>query len=232
MMGRLCCSVVTAALLALVPAEAFPATPTQCTGRPNAGTLRNGRELAPRPYLAIKHSSVGHTWGHPQLLQLVSGAAFAVANAVPGSVALVGDLSAEFGGFLSGHGSHQVGLDADVAFYVSNAQGAVALVDFEPFDALGRSLAHPGFFFDTYRNWILLSFWLSELRAVVTHVFVSPELRALLLDYGRQSPEFVRHVPLAIRVLQAHPNHADHFHIRIACPSDQGPACLDSAGQP
>jgi murein endopeptidase len=66
----------------------------------------------------------------------------------------------------------------------------------------------------------------------VTHIFVSPDLRQLLLEYGRQSPEFSRWAPLAAQVLHPHPTHTDHFHVRIACPSDQGAACLDDSGQP
>ena len=58
----------------------------------------------------------------------------------------------------------------------------------------------------------MLREWLSDLRIVVTHVFVSAELREVLLDYGRASPEFACLVPMATDVLRAAPNHADHRH--------------------
>jgi hypothetical protein len=111
---------------------------------------------------------------------------------------------------------------------VSDSEGR-PLDDFEAFGADGRSLVNPSRFFDGYRNWLMLREWLTELSVVVTHVFISSELRDLLLAYGRQSPEFARYVPLAQRVLHAHPTHRDHFHVRIACPSDRSRMCLDDA---
>jgi hypothetical protein len=60
----------------------------------------------------------------------------------------------------------------------------------------------------------------ADLRVVVSHVFIAPELRQLLLEYGRQSPEFARYIPLAEQVLHAHATHTDHFHVRTACPTD------------
>jgi penicillin-insensitive murein DD-endopeptidase len=215
-------------LLALALAAARSPAQTLCEGRPNSGVLRGARQLPTRPYLRIKAGSESRVWGHPLLLHLISRGARAAALAAPGSVALVGDLSAPTGGPLSGHASHQAGRDADVAFFVSNASGRpVVLEAFEAFDVSGRSLEHADHVFDAYRNWLLLREWLSELRVVVTHIFVSAELRQLLLEYGRQNPEFSRYVPLAGQILHAHPTHADHFHLRIACPTDQGSECLD-----
>lgn len=219
--------------MALTQAAPASAAQTVCQGRPSAGALRGGHPLEERPYLQIKRGSEGRTWGHAILLELLRRGARAAAAAVPGSIALVGDLSARDGGPLSGHASHQAGRDADVAFLVSDGRGEpVALDAFEAFGPQGRSLSSPDHFFDAYRNWIMLREWLSELRVVISHVFVSAELRRLLLDYGQQSPEFGRYVPLASQVLHVHPNHTDHFHVRIACPTDQTDVCLDDSGSP
>lgn len=220
--------------LALAVGLAAPPAAAQavCQGRPDAGVLVGGGELQPRPYLRIKAGSELRAWGHPLLLQLVSRGARAAAVALPGSIALVGDLSGPGGGPLSGHASHQAGRDADVGFLVSDRQGLPIVLDrFEAFDGQGRSLAHPDHVFDAYRNWLLLREWLAELRVLVSHVFVSAELRQLLLEYGQTSPEFQRFVPLAARVLRAHPAHTDHFHLRIACPTDQDARCLDGNDQ-
>jgi penicillin-insensitive murein endopeptidase len=194
------------------------AAQTVCEGRTSAGALRDGRQLQPRPFMSIKHGSEARNWAHPILLQLLSRGARAAAAAVPGSVALVGDLSAQEGGPLSGHVSHQAGRDADIAFLVADSQGRpVALDLFEAFGPDGHSLSNADHFIDAYRNWSMLREWLMDLRVVVTHVFVSAELRQLLLDYGRQNPDFARLVPLAAQVLHPHPAHTDHFHVRIAC---------------
>lgn len=223
----------TAAVLGLLAvlglgAAAPDADRTVCEGSPNAGTLRNGLQLEARPYLRIKAGSERNAWGHPMLLQLLSNGARATARAVPGSEALIGDLSARDGGPLPGHASHQAGRDADVGFFVSDSQGRPIRLDaFEAFSADGRSLSVPEHYFDGYRNWLMLRAWFSDLRVVVSSIFVSPALRQLLLEYGQQSPEFQRYVPLAAQVLHAYPKHADHFHLRIACPVGQGATCHD-----
>jgi penicillin-insensitive murein DD-endopeptidase len=219
--------------LAVSASTAPSVAQTVCEGRPGSGSLHDGALLAERPYLRIKRGSEAHVWGHPALLALVQRGARAAALAVPGSVALVGDLSSREGGPLSGHASHQAGLDADVALLVSDVHGRpVALEVFEAFGPDGRSLSNPDHVLDVYRNWLMLREWLSELRVLVSHVFIAPELRQLLLDYGKQSPEFVRYVPLAAKVLFPHATHADHFHVRIACPSDRVSGVLRDTGQP
>lgn len=206
---------------------------TVCSGSPSAGSLQGGRALEPRPYLRIKRGSESRRWGHALLLRVVNRGARLAAEAAPGSSALIGDLSAPRGGPISGHVSHQAGRDADVGFLAADDSGRpVALERFESFDARGRSLAEPAVFFDVYRNWLMLHAWLSDPRIPVTHVFVSSEVRALLLSYGASHPEFRSIAPLARRVLQPYPNHDDHFHVRIACPSDQGPECLDDLPKP
>jgi penicillin-insensitive murein DD-endopeptidase len=205
--------------LAVIASAAPTLAQNVCDEHPSAGRLQDGAPLVASPYLRIKRGSEARVWGHSALIALVHRGARDAAVAVPGSVALVGDLSAREGGPLPGHVSHQAGLDADVALFVADLQGRpVTLEAFETFGADGRSLANPDHVLDVYRNWLMLRAWLSDLRVLVSHVFIAPELRQLLLDYGRQSPEFVRHVPLAAQVLIAHPTHADHFHLRITCP--------------
>jgi penicillin-insensitive murein endopeptidase len=221
-------SLALALSLALVAPTA--AAQAVCASPLSAGSLPDGRQLQARPYLRIKRGSEARIWGHVVLLQLVSRGARSAAAAVPGSIALVGDLSAPEGGPLSGHASHQAGRDADIAFFVSDSAGqSVTLDTFEAFGSDGRSLTNSDHIFDAYRNWLQLREWLSELRVVVSHVFVSAELRHLLLDYGKQSPEFARFVPLAAQILRAHPTHADHFHVRVAPPTDQNSHCLEEA---
>ena len=228
--GALLALLVGVAWTAMSPASAAQ---TVCQGSPSSGALRGGSLLEQRPYLQIKKGSEDRVWGHPILLEVVRRGARAAAWAVPGSVALVGDLSAARGGPLSGHASHQAGRDADVALLVSDRHGhPVALDRFEAFEGDGRSVSNPDHVLDVFRNWLMLREWLTELRVVVSHVFIAPNLRQLLLEYGRQSPEFARYVPLAAQVLRAHPTHTDHFHVRIACPTDQSGLCVSDEVAP
>jgi hypothetical protein len=66
-----------------------------CDQRPNSGGLHESAPLVGRPYLRIKRGSEARNWGHRALLALVQRGARAAALAVPGSRALVGDLSAD-----------------------------------------------------------------------------------------------------------------------------------------
>jgi len=204
-------------LFALGLAPSSPAQPSQ-PGPSGTVALDGARTLSERSYLRIKQGSEDRVWGNPLLLELVRRGARAAAMAVPGSVTLVGDLSARHGGRLSGHVSHQTGCDADVALFVADGQGQPVMLNaFEPFGSDGRSLSNPSHVLDAYRTWVMLREWLRDLRVVVSHVFISAELRELLLEYGRQSPEFARFVPLAERVMHAYSGHQDHFHLRIQC---------------
>lgn len=218
------------------PALAVPPTPalvtdTRCAGAPNAGTLRGGVELKSRVYMRIKPSSLGAPWGHPLLVQLLARSSFAVAREYPGSVALLGDLSAESGGFLAGHASHQSGRDADVGFYFRREVGG----ELRPFlpprflhvDREGRARGARGVSLDLPRTWRMLRVWLTDLRVEVRHVFVAPHIRSLLLDYAKEDPELRALVPLASRVLSRDRKHTDHFHLRIGCPLDQGRDCRE-----
>lgn len=204
---------------AQMKARTKPAPLARCLGSPHAGRLENGMRLQARPYLRIKRRSRARAWGHPLLVQMLDAGARA-AGARPGAPLLVGDLSARLGGPLSGHASHQQGLDADIGFFATDSGGETAdLAAFVSFNKHGKS--SNGLVFDSRRNWLMLQSWLSDLRAPSLRIFVSAPLRALLLDYARAIPELRGFAPRAGRVLRPHAAHADHFHLRIGCPSDQ-----------
>jgi penicillin-insensitive murein endopeptidase len=198
-------------------------------GHPNAGHQVRAKRLRKSPHLTIRPSSASRSYGHPALVLMLKRSARDVASAAPGSVLFVGDLSAERGGPISGHRSHQSGRDADLGFYVKDAKGRpVATTRFIAFDGEGKATDGSGFVFDDHRNWLLLQSWARDRRAGLSHVFISSPLKLRLLRFARSNKRFHPYIERAQALLKQPEHgepHDDHFHVRIACPSDQSEIC-------
>src|SRR5450432_3536453 len=191
-------------------------------GYPNAGFQLRAKKLKNSDALKVKDSSQNNVYAHPALVLMLERSAREVARLEKGSLMMVGDLSSRDGGPLPGHVSHQSGRDADVGFYLKDAQGRpVVREHFTPFDPNGKSRYERGVFFDDYRNWVLLRSWVTDDRAGLVHIFVSIGLRWRLIEYGRKDPRFARYVDdvaLLLKQPAGRSVHDDHFHVRIACP--------------
>ncbi|MBN2193042.1 MAG: penicillin-insensitive murein endopeptidase [Polyangiaceae bacterium] len=200
-------------------------------GSPNDGWQLRSRELRSRPSLAIKSNSASNAFAHPSLVFMLQRSADEVAREFPGSVLLVGDLSAEHGGPLAGHRSHQSGRDADVAFYVRDGRGRSFQPErFVAFGTNGQSITHRGLVFDEARNFKLVASWLRDGRARVTNIFVARELRQRLLAHGARIADRVPVDRMATVLSQpaGECTHNDHFHVRIACPDRQDAVCEEA----
>lgn len=198
-------------------------------GLPYDGWQLRAKRLRATDQLWIQDKSVPYTFAHPALVLMLHRTAKQIARQTPGSVLLVGDLSREYGGPLAGHRSHQSGRDADVGFFMTDAQGkpvnARRLLRFDP---QGRARDRSGLRFDDYRNWLLVQLWLKDGRAQLQHVFVASHLRRRLLDFARARPAFRKYVEDASLFLRQPSNglpHDDHFHVRIACPARHQGLC-------
>jgi penicillin-insensitive murein endopeptidase len=198
-------------------------------GHPNDGWQRRGKRLRPTPELHLRGASKDRVYAHPALVLMLGRSARDVAKAAPGSVLLVGDLSARDGGPISGHRSHQSGRDADVAFYVTDLHGKrLPSTEYVPFDGDGRAKDGRPLLFDDERNWLLVQSWARDLRAGLSHIFVSWPLRDRLLKYARSQPRFAPYVLQATALLKQPEKgeaHDDHFHVRITCPKEEEEIC-------
>jgi penicillin-insensitive murein endopeptidase len=181
--------------------------------------------------LALKNVERGTAYGHPSLVLMLQRSAKQMAREAAGAVLLVGDLSSEHGGPLSGHRSHQSGRDADVGFFVMDQKGRPEKVDrFVAFDRDGKAKDQSGLVFDDYRNWLLIQMWLKDSRAGIKYVFVSKPLRQRLLDFASSRPAFRKYAIAASQLLVQPTNssdHDDHFHVRITCPKGQERLCVE-----
>jgi penicillin-insensitive murein endopeptidase len=198
-------------------------------GYPNDGWQLRGKRLRRTRELRIREASKDRVYGHPALVLMLGRSARDVAKAAPGSVLLVGDLSAKGGGPISGHKSHQSGRDADVAFYVTDLRGKrIASTDYVAFDGDGKAKDGRPCLFDDERNWFLVESWARDRRAGLSHVFVSWPLRERLLKFARERPRFARYLTEATALLKQPENgeaHDDHFHVRITCPAEEQEIC-------
>jgi penicillin-insensitive murein endopeptidase len=198
-------------------------------GYPNDGWQIRGKRLRRGTELRIREASHERVYGHPALVLMLHRSARDVAKGAPGSVLLVGDLSAKLGGPISGHRSHQSGRDADVGFYVTDLKGKrLPSTDYVAFDGDGKSKDGRSLVFDDERNWLLVESWARDLRAGLSHIFVSWPLRERLLKFARSQPRFAKYVLQATALLkqpEKGEDHDDHFHVRITCPKEEEEIC-------
>ena len=208
-------------------------------GTAQNGALQGGLPVTESPALRVlpQTRTRGFFWGTAELVQLLEKSADAVAEAYPGSQLRLGNLSKEGGGDIAPSHSHNSGRDADVLFFAFDRNGSdAAPANFVHFDDNGLSDSpDPGRWeFDTARNWALVRRWLTDPQVVVQWIFVSVPLRNRLLDYALRERETeslrdrAKHVLVQPRDSSPH---ADHFHIRIACPGNDRPGCIDGFGQ-
>lgn len=203
-------------------------TPAKSVGAPSGGRLEGGAKITSSKYLQFLPGR-DKRWGLPQLVNMLERSAKRVAQKYPRSVLRVGDLSREGGGDVLGHRSHESGRDADVAFYVMSREGRPELPpDLVQFDEYGRGPNKLRF--DVARNWTLVEHWLGDSQARVTHIFVSAPLRDLLLTHAKQigvSPSVRHHAALTLMQPKDGMVHDDHFHVRVACPTQQRGTCIE-----
>lgn len=208
-------------------------------GTAQNGYLQGGLAVTESPALKIlpQTRSRGFYWGTVELVHLLERSAQAVAVEYPNSLLRLGNLSKEGGGDIAPSHSHNSGRDADVLFFAFDRNGSDAIpANFVHFDDNGLSDSpDPGRWeFDTARNWALVRRWLSDPEVVVQWIFVSVPLRNRLLDYAlrEREPESLRDRAKHVLVQPRDSSpHADHFHVRIACPADDRPNCIDGFGQ-
>ena len=201
-------------------------------GRAARGFLRHGVPLPPRAGVWLKPTARGQHFGTAELVTLVVHAATQVASAYPESQLVVGDLSRQGGGRLRPHRSHRSGRDVDLGFYLRDAAGE--RLDRAPaFVAMRASLrgVRRGvtYRFDVERNWAFVRALLEHPEIHPQYIFVARPMKRALLDHARDTgaPDAIRE--RAARVLDQPRGspHWSHFHLRIFCPPNDRPGCVD-----
>jgi penicillin-insensitive murein endopeptidase len=210
---------------------------TRSVGTAQNGQLLGGVRLIDADSLRVLPwtRQRGFDRGTGDLVDLIERSAAGLASQFPGSVLHVGNLSRQGGGDIPPSVSHNSGRDVDVPFLCFERLGGSSEAGaFVEFDAAGIAVAPAAaagrFEFDTARNWALVRQWLSDPQVVVQWIFIAVPLRQLLLDHALRIGEPALLRQRAARVLvqpRDSSPHADHFHLRIACPRHHRPACID-----
>jgi hypothetical protein len=190
----------------------------QSLGAPWAGRLQAPAELAPNAGYFIRRP--WRAYGTTTLVETVERIVSDVADRFYDTHPIaIGDLSAERGGHISDHSSHQSGRDVDIglifkrkpdAYPQSFVVGTADTLDLEATFVLVEEFAK------TF-----------EEAGGVQIIFLDFQIQGLLykwaLDNG-ETPEYLAklfqypHGRVAAGIVRHEPHHADHIHVRFRCP--------------
>jgi penicillin-insensitive murein endopeptidase len=160
----------------------------------------------------VMRTSRNRNWGHPALVKLVERLA-SEAKANDGwNGLMVGDIAQPRGGpMLTGHASHQIGLDADVWL---NPMPDRKLTQKERDDISAVSVVKDRKSLD-YKVWTEAHAKLIRRAASypeVARIFVHPPIKAELCKWAKGDRSWLAKV-------RPYFNHTYHFHIRMKCPA-------------
>jgi penicillin-insensitive murein DD-endopeptidase len=206
----------------VIPAKVqFGAAKTAAPLEPRAigyysrGCLAGGQRLAiDGPHWQAMRLSRNRNWGHPALISFLERfASDARREGWPGL--LIGDISQPRGGpMLTGHASHQVGLDADIWFTPMPDRRLTAQEreDMSAVNVLapGHLAVDPKVFTDTNVRLIKRAASFGE----VERVFVHPAIKKALCEATATDVERVW-----LHKVRPTWGHDYHFHVRIGCPA-------------
>lgn len=191
------------------------------------GCLAGGRALpATGPAWQAMRPSRNRAWAHPALIALIERLA-ADAKGDGWTGLLVGDIAQPRGGpMLTGHASHQTGLDADI-WLTPMPERALSREERESLGAVsmlrdGTREVDPALFTGAQEALIQRAAGYPE----VARLFVHPGIKQALC--ARAAPGSDRGWLTKVRPWYGHDA---HFHLRLACPTGQ-PSCQDQEPPP
>lgn len=157
--------------------------------------------------------------GALRMIDLLEQSAATIARLHPeGERLQIGDISNLAGGRLSGHLSHQNGLDADLIFYRRNHREQRSLEN----GAFGESFVENGRVtenFDLERNWMLMKLFVSSGR--VNRIFLDQAIKKAYCEKARKSGQLGDKLTReTLHRLRHEPAHDDHLHLRLNCPKN------------
>ena len=162
-------------------------------------------------------------YGHPEMIAYLQRLGKAV-HAAGLPTMLVGDIAMPAGGrFLTGHASHQMGLDADIWLRMGEMTDSEALNS----DGKGLLVVDRALQRVNENVWNANHAKLIKLAAQdpeVTRIFVNPAIKLKLCQTAGADRAWLHKIRPWF-------GHDSHFHVRIACPKD-APYCEDQAPVP
>nr|PZN84159.1 MAG: penicillin-insensitive murein endopeptidase [Pseudomonadota bacterium] len=172
--------------------------------------------------------SRNRNWGHPRLVALIERLATEAQRYDGWPGLLVGDMSQPRGGpMLTGHASHQVGLDADIWFLPMPDR---RLTEKEREELSAISMLGPDKLSVDPKIWTDAHVRLVKRAASypeVDRIFVHPAIKKALCEGASK----VGSDRSWLRKVRPYWGHHYHFHIRLRCPSDSA-SCQNQPAPP
>jgi penicillin-insensitive murein DD-endopeptidase len=211
-------------------------------GGPNEGRLEGGialPEQAPGLVSNPRRPNSTAFYGTVELVQSLLRSAQIVETEIPGSVLYINDIGLPGGGPIPHHGSHRVGRDVDILFYLIDGHGEPMQPVGAFLDTRGRGydfkdLADPRddvlVRLDAPRTWRFVQALLETRGDEVQRIFLADHVRAMLLAQAQRTnaPREIRDRFAAITCQPSYP-HDDHLHVRFFCTAqDIAAGCEDS----
>lgn len=192
------------------------------SGNASRGDLFESRSVAMESdtmFILPSHVRRDANHGTDELAELLETTAAIMAERFPGTRLALGDLSGATGGDLAHHASHNSGRDVDIPLFVLNELGErIETTAFVRFNAAGQN--RNGLQFDVERNWYFARTLLIESDFEVQWLFISRDLRELMLAHAIDigEPEWLLG-PASDALWQPGDSapHHDHFHVRLYC---------------
>ncbi len=189
----------------------------QAIGSYDLGCLAGAQALPERGpgYLAIRLFR-RRFFGSPRLLDFISSLGREAERQGWGTL-LIGDLSQPRGGPpVSGHRSHQTGLDVDIWYqtldsYIRSGWRMEDLAKRDPYVVLDRSRTAPDPQRWTRAHGALLK--AAAQQPEVDRIFVHPAIKQALCESSREDSTW-------LRKLRPWWGHDDHMHVRLGCPKE------------
>jgi penicillin-insensitive murein endopeptidase len=192
------------------------AGPPHSIGKYDRGCISGAVPLpADGPNWQVMRPARNRAWGNPVLIATIEHLAASAAQATGWPGLLIGDLGQPRGGpMITGHASHQIGLDADIWVIPMPDHKLSA----EERDNLGaRSIVTPD------GNGVDPAIWNPSYRKLyetvarlpeLARMFVNPAIKRQLCREAGSDRDWLRKV-------RPWWGHDDHFHIRLNCPPGQ-----------
>ena len=210
----------------LFGAESLPAAlASQPIGFYSRGCMAGAVQLPPDgPYWQAMRLSRNRQWGLPILVDYIERLARDAATMDGWSGLLVGDMAQPRGGpMLTGHASHQTGLDVDIWAMPMPARRLSAS---ERENMSARAVVEPGPHEVVDGNWppaLGAMIRRAALDPRVERIFAAPGIKKKLCETAGGDRSWLRKV-------RPYYGHNEHIHVRLSCPA--GTPCRDQAAPP
>lgn len=189
------------------------------------GCVAGAKQLAETgPTWQAMRLSRNRNWGHPELIDMVQKLSIKAATQPGWNGIYVGDMSQPRGGpMLTGHASHQIGLDADIWMLPARDLG-LSVAERENISSISTRRASGAF---TNENWTRAHHEIIKAAAQdarTARIFVFPGAKVQMCKDETGDRAWLSKVRPWF-------GHHFHFHVRLACPrGTQG--CVDQAPPP